>query len=244
MHITHAVAHHRNMNAAREGGAAVQAPAARAKSASHGNAMPLTPGRKNLAEAQAPGIRPRKGILDIAAGKPRTLGGGHFQSAGSSSSSGGCKLVVPYIPQNGTRGCWEATMNMLRAYFGQPPLDKGQLAYLYDAEGVPKELNGPLDYATRNRKAKLKNIPVPAGKSWDADKIRALLDQHGPLEARIESPNDELVAHAIVLTGIDEDGDVICHDPELGPGQKVSIAMLNAAFDWSSHRMALTAYGG
>ncbi|AVS65124.1 papain-like cysteine protease family protein [Paracidovorax avenae] len=243
MHITHAATPHRNMNVARDGGVAIQATAPRAKSVSHGNAMPLAAGR-SPAHADAPGIGPRKGILDIAAIKPRTLGGGHLQSAGSCSSSGGSKLAVPYIPQNGTRGCWEATMNMLRAYFGQPPLDKRQLAYLYDAEGVPKELNGQLDYATRNRKAKLKNVPVPAGKSWDADKIKALLDQHGPLEARIESPHDELVAHAIVLTGIDEDGDVICHDPELGPRQKVSIEMLNAAFDWTSHRTALTAYNG
>lgn len=135
-------------------------------------------------------------------------------------------------------------MNMLRAYFGQPPLDKQKLAYKYDANGMPKEINGQLDYVTRNRKANLKNVAAPADKTWSAEKIASLLDKHGPLEAHIEDPSDDGGSHAIVLTGVDGGGNVICHDPQFGPDQRVSIETFNAAFDWSNHRMALTAYNG
>jgi len=134
-------------------------------------------------------------------------------------------------------------MNMVRNYFGQPPIGKAQISYLYDKEGQPKGIDSQIDYKTRNKKANLKNIEAPPSKLWIAADMARLVDTHGPIEALIQLENGW--QHNIVVTGVSKDGDnVIYHDPAVGPSQSMPIGKFNDAFCWEYHRSALTAYNG
>lgn len=109
--------------------------------------------------------------------------GGYMSTAGSSSTSIRVEVIsgVPYIKQTGSYGCWDATMNMIRKYFGAEPLGKESLSYLYDTDGQPKALDSQIDYKTRNRRANLINIPAPEDKQWTIENLYSMLDKFGPV---------------------------------------------------------------
>lgn len=169
--------------------------------------------------------------------------GGHMSTVGSSSTSMQVEVIsdVPYIKQTGSYGCWDATMNMIRKYFGAEPLGKECFSYLYDAEGNPKALDSQLDYKTRNRRANLINIPAPEDKQWTIENLYSMLDKFGPVEATIYT--DESYDHAIVLIGVDRAKEnVIYHDPAEQEHEWMSLSDFNERFCWRDHRSALTAY--
>ncbi|MHA6892303.1 papain-like cysteine protease family protein [Ralstonia pseudosolanacearum] len=148
---------------------------------------------------------------------------------------------VPYKEQSNDFGCWDACMNMIRAYFDAPEIGKKQVSFLYNKDGSPKPIDALIDYKTRNKYANLVNVSIPSERAWDTDNIQAMLNKHGPVEALINV--DENFEHNIVLIGVDaKRNSVIYHDPAVGPSREMSIPGFNDIFCWERYRSALTAY--
>ena len=158
-------------------------------------------------------------------------------------------LDVPFVTQLGIGGvrddplgCWYAAACMVAYYFEAGP-----------RLGIPAKFNREFtasdgskyighsaasfdDYKTLMKNEHLENVDKPDGKIWSGDLLAALLRMYGPLSfgwIKTSASSGKSYGHRSVLIGYQEkDTQVIFHDPENAPRQRMKLADWNTSFNW------------
>jgi hypothetical protein len=123
---------------------------------------------------------------------------------------------------------------MVRVYYGGPVTPATEVAGLVNPDGTHRALGGGQAKATFLKNEKLTPLP---NKLRSTAEIEATLTNNGPIIFNWAAPQGE---HASVIVAV-LDTDVVYHDPNIGPNQRMSIDMFviktAAGFNGSSGAM-------